>query len=129
MERLKKILDKLNNVDYYNMKQQQPEEQVQMPEDEKAIMGQALPGMEPPPAPMPNLKPESMDSMDSAMNTDLMAELPSMQPAEGTPTISPFNKKLKYLDMMNKKQGMNNPGLKPKKILAGGGLDYGPGIF
>lgn len=98
MQRLKKILDRLNNVDYYNMKQEEPEEQVQMPDEtEEQVLGQPLPGQAQPQQ-LPNLKPEAFDSMESTMNADLMPELPSMQ-AEGTPTVSPFNKKLKYLDI------------------------------
>lgn len=128
MERLRKILNALNSVDYLDAKNAQPEEQVPDESQEAAVMGQPLPGMEQPPPPAPGLHPQAFDAMDSTMNADLMPELPSMQ-AESSQTISPLNKKLKYLEMMNKKQDMNNPGFKPKKILAGGGLDNGPGIF
>lgn len=114
MERLQRILSRLQDVNYVKSIQDTDREAVVLPEEQQ--MQPMLPAKNPADV---AIKPEALDSLAGSMYRDQKDNLTPADP--NTDQESPVRKKLRYLDMMNKNQQQKFPSLRPMQTLAGGG--------
>jgi len=130
-ERLQKILRRLRNVDYVTRPRAQEDSQIyqrdlQRKQQEEGAMGGV--GGQPPSMskgvqPAPNLKANVLEDMALSMGETPQLQTTPLQP-EATQE-SPYKKRVKFYNSMNKKQDSKYPELKPMSTLAGGGKSYG----
>jgi hypothetical protein len=118
MENLKRILRKLQDVNYISRPMQQEEEMINLSFPEKQAMQGSPVGQPQPP------NPATMPLSDAAMGkmaTGLERPGDMSQPSEPEAAVeSPQRKKLRYLDTMQMNQKSKFPELKPVSTLAGG---------
>ncbi len=118
MENLKRILMKLQDVNYISRPMQQEEEMINLSFPEKQAMQGSNIGQPPPPNPA-NV-PLSAGAMGK-MATGLERPGDMSQPSEPeAATESPQRKKLRYLDTMQQNQKSKFPELEPVSTLSGG---------